>query len=103
MRWADVTTLHRLGQFDAFEQALSCVNGAQATHRLQAVFDRDMRALDRLGGQRPLAVQSCTAVLRLWSVLSYRPQVRPVLVGDNLTRDNAPTFDGLFEKRLGAL
>jgi len=61
-----------------------------------------MRAFDWLGCERPLAVQPCAAMLRLGRVLLYCLKVRPVLVGNNLIRNDATPFNRLHEERFSA-
>ncbi len=102
VRWANVAALHRLSQLDALQQTLPSCDRAQAAHRPGPVLNRDVRALDWLGRQRSLTVQSRAAMLGVWKVLPNGSQVRPVLVSNDLAGNDSSAFDRLLEKRFGA-
>lgn len=62
-----------------------------------------MRTLNRLSRQCPLAVQTATAMLGITGMLLHGSQIRPVLIGNDLLWNHTAPFDGLLEKRSGAL
>ena len=86
--------LHRPGQFDAFDRALSRADRREPAHRSQPVLRWDVGPRDRRGVRPTLAVPPALRVRRPRDLVADSPGVGRMLVGAALVRRGPATVGG---------